>query len=377
MSSNMARALLMVGGVLMGILVMSLLVYWFNLLGQYQKGTEEADYRHRQVLEFNDKILMADGGSAELNQFDESGDTKKRTNKDFGSRSTIGDLISAISYIYDTNKKYEGVGFDITAIISGDDIGTVTIKNTISKKEMSNQMYTLLQKLTILNQANDNDKTLKRYVVTIDRSQGNIQYTEEGRINKMEMNSYMKNDNTIKTIILIILALAILTLILVGIISNNLTRENKKQLSIRAFNNNILEGNERITGVQLLSVINKIDEQNKKEENKIDIEKERQDLKDSVNILKINNEKEEKEETKRNIADLVIQIPNEKYKNAGVKDRSKYPKYNEIQMENIIKSGFNNFTENLGKEFFERVEVKYNERGYINKVIYRIVEKEE
>lgn len=184
----------------------------------------------------------------------------------------------------------------------------------------------------------------------------------------------MKNDNTIKTIILIILALAILTLILVGIISNNLTRENKKQLSIRAFNNNILEGNERITGVQLLSVINKIDEQNKKEENKIDIEKERQDLKDSVNILKINNEKEE---TKRNIVDLVIQIPNEKYKNAGVKDRSKYPKYNEIQMENIIKSGFNNFTENLGKEFFERVEVKYNERGYINKVIYRIVEKEE
>ena len=185
MSSNMARALLMAGGVLMGILVMSLLVYWFNLLGQYQKGTEEADYRHRQVLEFNDKILMADGGSAELNQFDESGDTKKRTNKDFGSRSTIGDLISAISYIYDTNKKYEGVGFDITAIISGDDIGTVTIKNTISKKEMSNQMYTLLQKLTILNQANDNDKTLKRYVVTIDRSQGNIQYTEEGRINKV------------------------------------------------------------------------------------------------------------------------------------------------------------------------------------------------
>ena len=88
----------------------------------------------------------------------------------------------------------------------------------------------------------------------------------------------MKNDNTIKTIILIILALAILTLILVGIISNNLTRENKKQLSIRAFNNNILEGNERITGVQLLSVINKIDEQNKKEENKIDIDKERQDL---------------------------------------------------------------------------------------------------
>lgn len=187
----------------------------------------------------------------------------------------------------------------------------------------------------------------------------------------------MKNDNTIKTIILIILALVILTLILVGIISNNLTRENKKQLSIRAFNNNILEGNERITGVQLLSVINKIDEQNKKEENKIDIEKERQDLKDSVNILKINNEKEEKEESKRNIADLVIQIPNEKYKNAGVKDRSKYSKYNEIQMENIIKSGFNNFTENLGKEFFERVEVKYNERGYINKVIYRIVEKEE
>ena len=185
MSSNMARAFLMAGGVLMGILVMSLLVYWFNLLGQYQKGTEEADYRHRQVLEFNDKILMADGGSAELNQFDESGDTKKRTNKDFGSRSTIGDLISAISYIYDTNKKYEGVGFDITAIISGDDIGTVTIKNTISKKEMSNQMYTLLQKLTILNQANDNDKTLKRYVVTIDRSQGNIQYTEEGRINKV------------------------------------------------------------------------------------------------------------------------------------------------------------------------------------------------
>lgn len=185
MSSNMARALLMAGGVLMGILVMSLLVYWFNLLGQYQKGTEEADYRHRQVLEFNDKILMADGGSAELNQFDESGYTKKRTNKDFGSRSTIGDLISAISYIYDTNKKYEGVGFDITAIISGDDIGTVTIKNTISKKEMSNQMYTLLQKLTILNQANDNDKTLKRYVVTIDRSQGNIQYTEEGRINKV------------------------------------------------------------------------------------------------------------------------------------------------------------------------------------------------
>lgn len=184
----------------------------------------------------------------------------------------------------------------------------------------------------------------------------------------------MKNDNTIKTIILIILALAILTLILVGIISNNLTKENKKQLSIRAFNNNILEGNERITGVQLLSVINKIDEQNKKEENKIDIEKERQDLKDSVNIFKINNEKEE---SKRNIADLVIQIPNEKYKNAGVKDRSKYPKYNEIQMENIIKSGFNNFTENLGKEFFERVEVKYNERGYINKVIYRIVEKEE
>lgn len=187
----------------------------------------------------------------------------------------------------------------------------------------------------------------------------------------------MKNDNTIKTIILIILALVILTLILVGIISNNLTRENKKQLSIRAFNNNILEGNERITGVQLLSVINKIDEQNKKEENKIDIEKERQDLKDSVNIFKINNEKEEKEESKRNIADLVIQIPNEKYKNAGVKDRSKYPKYNEIQMENVIKSGFNNFTENLGKEFFERVEVKYNERGYINKVIYRIVEKEE
>ena len=184
----------------------------------------------------------------------------------------------------------------------------------------------------------------------------------------------MKNDNTIKTIILIILALAILTLILVGIISNNLTKENKKQLSIRAFNNNILEGNERITGVQLLSVINKIDEQNKKEENKIDIEKERQYLKDSVNIFKINNEKEE---SKRNIADLVIQIPNEKYKNAGVKDRSKYPKYNEIQMENIIKSGFNNFTENLGKEFFERVEVKYNERGYINKVIYRIVEKEE
>ena len=184
----------------------------------------------------------------------------------------------------------------------------------------------------------------------------------------------MKNDNTIKTIILIILALAILTLILVGIISNNLTKENKKQLSIRAFNNNILEGNERITGVQLLSVINKIDEQNKKEENKIDIEKERQDLKDSVNIFKINNEKEE---SKRNIADLVIQIPNEKYKNAGVKDRSKYPKYNEIQMENVIKSGFNNFTENLGKEFFERVEVKYNERGYINKVIYRIVEKEE
>lgn len=184
----------------------------------------------------------------------------------------------------------------------------------------------------------------------------------------------MKNDNTIKTIILIILALAILTLILVGIISNNLTRENKKQLSIRAFNNNILEGNERITGVQLLSVINKIDEQNKKEENKIDIEKERQDLKDSVNIFKINNEKEE---SKRNIAYLVIQIPNEKYKNAGVKDRSKYPKYNEIQMENVIKSGFNNFTENLGKEFFERVEVKYNERGYINKVIYRIVEKEE
>ena len=146
------------------------------------------------------------------------------------------------------------------------------------------------------------------------------------------MNSYMKNDNTIKTIILIILALVILTLILVGIISNNLTRENKKQLSIRAFNNNILEGNERITGVQLLSVINKIDEQNKKEENKIDIEKERQDLKDSVNILKINNEKEEKEESKRNIADLVIQIPNEKYKNALVKDITKYPKYNEIQM---------------------------------------------
>lgn len=145
---NASKALVMAGGVLIGILLISLAVYLFTDFGS-TSARINAQNAEKQIVEFNSRFTSYEG----------------YRDRDGNWKITIYDIISLASYANEYNAYYEG---------SGEEKIDVTINGT-----------------TILNKTNDelindyveNNGNLKKF------SCGQIKYGDSGRVKSINFNN--------------------------------------------------------------------------------------------------------------------------------------------------------------------------------------------
>lgn len=196
-----------------------------------------------------------------------------------------------------------------------------------------------------------------------------------------------KNHNT--NFFIIIMTIIVVAIIAIAIFAYNYSNVFKKYNTYNLDTKEILSYNEILSGAELITVMNKIDNINRKNKDKAETDKiieEHEKGKKMFNKNKNKNEYEYDSNNSDNENDYMkitvkILMPNEKYnpmslsreekekeKNSNIK---KEEKYITLDMEKILKNGITNFAELFGRSRFKRKNVLYYDNtNNIREIIY-------
>lgn len=182
-----------------------------------------------------------------------------------------------------------------------------------------------------------------------------------------------KNHNT--NFFIIITTIIVVAIIAIAIFAYNYSNVFKKYNTYNLDTKEILSYNEILSGVELITVMNKIDNINRKNKDKVEtdkiIEEHEKDKKlFSKNKNKSNSNNSDNENINENDymkITVKILMPNEKYNPMSLSREEKEKennikkeeKYITLDMEKILKNGITNFAELFGKSRFKRKNVLY------------------
>lgn len=177
---NASKAILIAGGVLIGILVMSFLALFFNKLFEFNEAIRGNDLGQTEIQQFNEKLLLVEGET-------KSNKYTKHGKYNYGSISNPGNLLSALLYVYDVNKKNDQIVIEveveatITQQNGSTTTKTYTNTNLFKNGKEAGKIDELLEKLTVNNKSGENDI---RYSVQIDYNK--LKKDDLGRIKKIK-----------------------------------------------------------------------------------------------------------------------------------------------------------------------------------------------
>lgn len=181
-----------------------------------------------------------------------------------------------------------------------------------------------------------------------------------------------KNHNT--NFFITITTIIVVAIIAIAIFAYNYSNVFKKYNTYNLDTKEILSYNEILSGVELITVMNKIDNINRKNKDKVEtdriIEEHEKDKKMfNKNKNKSNSDNENINENDYMKITVKILMPNEKYNPMSLSREEKEKeeennikkeeKYITLDMEKILKNGITNFAELFGKSRFKRKNVLY------------------
>ena len=181
-----------------------------------------------------------------------------------------------------------------------------------------------------------------------------------------------KNHNT--NFFIIITTIIVVAIIAIAIFAYNYSNVFKKYNTYNLDTKEILSYNEILSGAELITVMNKIDNINRKNKDKVEtdriIEEHEKDKKlFNKNKNKSNSDNENINENDYMKITVKILMPNEKYNPMSLSREEKEKeeennikkeeKYITLDMEKILKNGITNFAELFGKSRFKRKNVLY------------------
>ncbi len=181
-----------------------------------------------------------------------------------------------------------------------------------------------------------------------------------------------KNHNT--NFFIIITTIIVVAIIAIAIFAYNYSNVFKKYNTYNLDTKEILSYNEILSGVELITVMNKIDNINRKNKDKVEtdriIEEHEKDKKlFNKNKNKSNSDNENINENDYMKITVKILMLNEKYNPMSLSREEKEKeeennikkeeKYITLDMEKILKNGITNFAELFGKSRFKRKNVLY------------------
>ena len=165
---NVSKALVMAASVLLGIIILSLMVFLFNKMTSFGRNTFFDPEKSRQINEFNSKIRLVEDSLAK-------GEKKYSSRKD---RATLGDLLTIINFVNDYNleqKKAHAKDY-IKVIVNGKD----TSKWFDDFGNRNNKYLEFVKENTI----NLKFQPEKQFIKILQKD--NIQYDSIGRIKQIE-----------------------------------------------------------------------------------------------------------------------------------------------------------------------------------------------
>lgn len=189
---------------------------------------------------------------------------------------------------------------------------------------------------------------------------------------------------------IIITTIIVVAIIAIAIFAYNYSSVFKKYNTYNLDTKEILSYNEILSGVELITVMNKIDNINRKNKDKVETDKIIEEHEKGKKLFSKNkndsNNADNSDNENINESDYMkitvkILMPNEKYnpmslsreekekeKNSNIK---KEEKYITLDMEKILKNGITNFAELFGKSRFRRKNVSYYDNtNNIREIIY-------
>ncbi len=189
---------------------------------------------------------------------------------------------------------------------------------------------------------------------------------------------------------IIITTIIVVAIIAIAIFAYNYSSVFKKYNTYNLDTKEILSYNEILSGVELITVMNKIDNINRKNKDKVETDKIIEEHEKNKKLFSKNkndsNNADNSDNENINENDYMkitvkILMPNEKYnpmslsreekekeKNSNIK---KEEKYITLDMEKILKNGITNFAELFGKSRFRRKNVSYYDNtNNIREIIY-------
>lgn len=183
---------------------------------------------------------------------------------------------------------------------------------------------------------------------------------------------------------IIITTIIVVAIIAIAIFAYNYSSVFKKYNAYNLDTKEILSYNEILSGAELITVMNKIDNINRKNKDKVETDKIIEEHEKDKKLFSKNKNDSNSDNENINESDYMkitvkILMPNEKYnpmslsreekeKNSNIK---KEEKYITLDMEKILKNGITNFAELFGKSRFRRKNVLYYDNtNNIREIIY-------
>lgn len=179
-----------------------------------------------------------------------------------------------------------------------------------------------------------------------------------------------KNHNT--NFFIIITTIIVVAIIAIAIFAYNYSNVFKKYNTYNLDTKEILSYNEILSGAELITVMNKIDNINRKNKDKTETDRIIEEHEKDKKLF--NKNKNKSNSDNENINDYMkitvkILMPNEKYNPMSLSREEKEKeeennikkeeKYITLDMEKILKNGITNFAELFGKSRFKRKNVLY------------------
>lgn len=181
-----------------------------------------------------------------------------------------------------------------------------------------------------------------------------------------------KNHNT--NFFIIIMTIIVVAIIAIAIFAYNYSNVFKKYNTYNLDTKEILSYNEILSGAELITVMNKIDNINRKNKDKVETDKIIEEHEKDKKLFNKNKNKSNSNNENINENDYMkitvkILMPNEKYNPMSLSREEKEKeeennikkeeKYITLDMEKILKNGITNFAELFGKSRFKRKNVLY------------------
>lgn len=181
-----------------------------------------------------------------------------------------------------------------------------------------------------------------------------------------------KKNNT--NFFIIITTIIVVAIIAIAIFAYNYSNVFKKYNTYNLDTKEILSYNEILSGVELITVMNKIDNINRKNKYKVETDRIIEEHEEYKKLFNKNKNKSNSDNENINENDYMkitvkILMPNEKYNPMSLSREEKEKeeennikkeeKYITLDMEKILKNGITNFAELFGKSRFKRKNVLY------------------